>query len=120
METYINLGSVFYDKGDYENAKKILSRLLSLIEIMPSDVYNQILTEELYSVCTFDFNEKRADELMYELEKYLNNKNNVGSVRAKLSYLVYILKVYVNSFQNLRQSTFANSCWQMYFFGLVY
>lgn len=93
---FINISNLRYcyyiDKGDFESAKSVLHRILPLVENLPNDLYHYLLTEELYSVCTFDFNEKRADELMYELEKYLNNKNSVENVRTKFAYLTYVLK----------------------------
>ncbi len=82
---------LFYlDKEDYENAKKAIERLFGLREYAPAYVKNIFLSEALYASCTFDFNEDRADALMYELDKYLNGINDTLSVRAKLAYLMYI------------------------------
>lgn len=88
--------SYYLDCGDYSNAISVLDRLSQLADYVSQTVYNQILCEELYAVCTYNFNENRADEIMYELEKYLNNNNDVSSVRAKLAYVMYILKEYDN------------------------
>lgn len=97
---FINILSLRYsyylDNKDYDNALNILNRLNELRDYLPMDVYNHLLVEELYASCTYNFNENRADEIMYELEKYLNNNNNVSSVRAKLAYVIYVLREYDN------------------------
>lgn len=84
----------YLDKGDFDNAKKVIERLLSLEEYFPKSVMNVIKTDALYDACTFDFNEERADELTYELEKYLNAVNTSATVRAKTAYLLYVKKEY--------------------------
>lgn len=81
----------YLDLKDYENAKKIMERMLSLEEYMPKDIINIVKVSALYCYCTFDKNEEKADELMYEMEKYLNNINNAENVRTKLCYLLNIL-----------------------------
>ena len=80
----------YLDKGDYENAKKTTERLLSLEDYLPKEYMNIVKTDALYNACTFDFNEDKADDLMYELEKYLNNVNTVTNVRVKLAYLLNV------------------------------
>ena len=80
----------YLDKGDYENAKKVTSRLLSLEEYLSKEYMLVFKTNALYNACTFDFNENLADDLMYELEKYLNNVNTATNVRTKLAYILYI------------------------------
>lgn len=82
----------YLDKEDYENAKKTTSRLLSIIDYMPKAYRFAVKTDALYNACTFDFDEDIADDLMYELEKYLNNVNTATNVRAKLAYLLYVKK----------------------------
>ena len=77
----------YLDVSDYDNAKKTIKRLKSLVDYMPDSFYYHISAEELYSKCTFDYDEDLADELMYELEDYLNNNNTVENVRTKLAYL---------------------------------
>ena len=80
----------FLDKEDFENAKKVLDRLLSLEEYLPKSFFTIVKTEALYSACTFDFDEEKADDLVYELEKFLNNVNVSLTVRAKLAYLLNV------------------------------
>ncbi len=82
----------YLDKEDYENAKAIIDRLSGLYDEMPKAYLNAIKTEVLYSACTYYYNEDLADDLMYELDKYLNNVNSVSNVRAKLSYILYVSK----------------------------
>ena len=79
----------YLDKEDYENAKKVNSRLVSLEDYMPKYYMQAIKADQLYNVCTFDFDEEKADDIMYELEKYLNKYNSVANVRVKLAYLLY-------------------------------
>ncbi|MBQ9485961.1 MAG: hypothetical protein IJU83_03890, partial [Clostridia bacterium] len=62
----------YLDKKDYENAKRITDRLLSLLDYVPKHYANVIKTNALYNSCTFDRNEEVADDLTFELEKYLN------------------------------------------------
>lgn len=80
----------YLDLGDYENAKKVTARLLSLEEDMPKAYTFPIKTDALYNACTFDFDEEKADDLVYELEKYLNNVNTATNVRAKLAYILNV------------------------------
>lgn len=80
----------YLDKKDYENAKKVTERLLSLEDYIPKAYMNVIKTDALYNACTFDFDEDVADDLTYELERYLNNVNTATNVRVKLAYLLYV------------------------------
>ena len=48
------------------------------------------LSKYKVNVIVVDKNEDVADDLTYELEKYLNNVNNSSTVRAKLAYLLNI------------------------------
>ena len=80
----------YLDKGDYSGAKLVTERLLSLEEYMPKTYLYIVKMDALYNACTFDYDEDRADELMYELEKFINNVNNATSVRVKLAYLLYV------------------------------
>lgn len=82
----------YLDKGDYDNAKKCCDRLISVIDYMPKNFYYIAKTNELYNACTFDYNEETADDIMYEIEKYLNGVNNTNTVRAKLAYLINVKK----------------------------
>ena len=87
----LNARYLYYlDKEEFENAKKTTERLLSIVDYLPKEYSFAIKVDALYNACTFDFDEDFADELVYELEKYLNNVNSVNSVRAKLAYLLYV------------------------------
>ncbi len=80
----------YLDKRDYKNAGKSLDRLLSLKKYLPKDFYCEILAESLFFNCVIEFNEDKADDLMYENEKYLNSVNNSVTIRAKLAYISLI------------------------------
>ena len=80
----------YLDKKDYENAKKTSDRLLSLSDYLPKSYLNEIKTNALYSACTFARDEDQADDLMSELEKYLNRRNGSLEIRVKTAYLLYI------------------------------
>ncbi len=80
----------YMDKGDYENAKKVNERFLSLEEYLPKTYLNIGKIEALYAACTYDYNEDVADDFMYELEKYLNKNNGVTEIRAKLAYILFV------------------------------
>lgn len=82
----------YLDKEDYENAKKVSDRLYGLIDDMPQGMAIQVKLDALYNACTFDFNEDLADNLMYELDKYLNSANTAENLRIKLAYLLYVKK----------------------------
>ena len=80
----------YLDKKDYDAVKQVTTRLLSLEEYLPKQYMYIFKTDALYNACTFDKNEQVADDLMYELEKYLNNINTATTVRVKLAYLMNI------------------------------
>ncbi|MBR2870995.1 MAG: hypothetical protein IKB98_06455, partial [Clostridia bacterium] len=80
----------FLDLGDYENAKKTTERLLSLEEYFPKELMDAVKADALYNACTFDFDESKADDLTYEIEKYLNSNNNLTNVRIKLAYILFV------------------------------
>ena len=82
----------YLDKEDFENTKKTTERLLSLTDYMSKPVSYVIKTDALYNACTFDFNTTTADELTYELEKFLNNVNTSENIRVKLAYILYVKK----------------------------
>lgn len=82
----------YLDKEDYENAAMVTERLLSLEEYFPKSVMNVAKADALYNACTFDYNEERADDLTYEIEKYLNSDNSLTNVRIKAAYLLYVKK----------------------------
>jgi len=80
----------YLDKEDYDNAKKMVDRMMSIVDYMPKAYEAVIKTDALYNACTFDYDEEKADDLVYELEKYLNNVNTATNVRAKMAYLLYV------------------------------
>ncbi len=82
--------SYYVDKEDYENAKKVTARLLSLEDYLPKNYLMIVKTDALYNACTFDFDESRADDLLYEVEDYLNNVNSATNVRVKIAYLTKV------------------------------
>ncbi len=80
----------YLDKSDFEGAKKVSNRLKTLEEDMPKAYTFVVKTDMLYNACTFDYDEEVADDLVYELEKYLNNVNTATNVRAKLAYILNV------------------------------
>lgn len=82
----------YLDAGNYEMAKMVSERLESLIDLMPRQFVMQVKTDLLYNACTFDFNEDKADDIMYEVEKYLNKYNTATNVRTKLAYILNVKK----------------------------
>ena len=82
----------YLDIKDYDNAQKCSDRLLSLEEYLPNEYMVIFKTNALYNACTFNFNEELADDLMYELDKYLNNVNTATNIRVKMAYLKYVAK----------------------------
>ncbi len=82
----------YLDKEDFINAKKQIDRLLSLEDYVPKSMMTTIKADALYGYCTFDYNETKADDFMYEVEKYLNNVNSLTNLRIKLAYLIYVVK----------------------------
>ncbi len=89
--TLLNYRYNYYlDKGDYENAKKVTSRLRSLEEYMPRHFALATKVDALYNACTFDYDEELADDLMYELEKALDKDDSVTSYRVRLAYILCV------------------------------
>ena len=84
--------SYYVDKEDFENAKKVSARLLSLEEYLPKNFVMIAKTDALYNACTFDYNEEVADDLLYEVEDYINNVNSATNLRVKIAYLVNVNK----------------------------
>ncbi|MCQ2387656.1 MAG: hypothetical protein MJ066_04350 [Clostridia bacterium] len=82
--------SYYLDKGDYENAKKVSERLLSLEDYIPQGLMQIIKTDALFNVSTFDFDENKADDLMYEVDKYINGNVNSQTLRTKLAYVLNV------------------------------
>lgn len=89
----LNVRYAYYvDKEDYENAKKVTARLLSLEDYLPKNYQMIVKTDALYNACTFDFDENLADDLLYEVENYLNNVNTATNIRVKIAYLTKVAK----------------------------
>ncbi len=84
--------SFYLDKNDYENAIKTTDRLISLEEYLPKSFYTVFMVDALYNACTFNFDEERADDIMYEIDKYINTVNNATNVRVKLAYLLNVIQ----------------------------
>ncbi len=80
----------YLDKGDFEQALLVEKRALGLIEYMPKSVVFALKTDALYDACILNKNEERADDLMCELEKYLNKYNTPANLRAKMAYLAFV------------------------------
>ncbi len=80
----------YLDKGDFDNAKKTIQRMLLLEEYVPKEYMLVAKADALYNACTFNLNEELADDLTYELEKYLNKVNNLTNLRIKLAYILFI------------------------------
>lgn len=82
----------YLDCGDYEDAKKVSDRAITLLEYLPKSIIYAVKADALFNACTFDFNETVADDLTYELEKYLNSVNSATNLRIKLAYLKNVKK----------------------------
>lgn len=80
----------YLDLGDFDNAKKTTERLLALEEVVDGGVFAQIKLIALYNACTFDFDEDRADDLTYELEKLLNRSKDLTVLRIKMTYILFV------------------------------
>lgn len=80
----------YLDKEDFDNAKKTIQRMLLLEEYVPKEYFLVAKADALYNACTFNFNEDLADDLTYELEKYLNKVNNLTNLRIKLAYILFV------------------------------
>lgn len=80
----------YLDKGDYENAVKVNDRLVAS-DYVPKSMRAVFEADELYGYCVINKNPEKADELMYELDKYLNNCNSATNIRIKMAYLINIL-----------------------------
>lgn len=82
----------YLDAGDTDNAVKTLNRLLTLEDYMPKYIRYKVKTDALYNSCFLKKNENDADDLMDELDKFLNKNNTPQTLRAKMAYLIYIVK----------------------------
>ena len=82
----------YLDNKDIENAKDTIARLLSLEDYAQKSHMLIAKVDALYSACTFNYNEEVADDLTYELEKFINNVNTPANLRAKLAYIQNVRK----------------------------
>ena len=82
----------YLDKEDYENAIKVSDRIEELLEYAPKYYRQPMLVNLLYNACVLTKDFDKADELMYEVDKYINSVNSAENVRVKLAYLVYVLE----------------------------
>ena len=82
----------YLDKGDYENAKAMINRLESIQDYIEKYMEGSIGADMLYSYCTFMKDETIADNHMEDYDKYLNKVVNSQNMRAKLAYVLYVLK----------------------------
>ena len=82
----------YLDKGDYENATKVINRLESVQDYIEKYMEGPIGADMLYSYCTFMKNDQTADNLMEDYDKYLNKVINSQNMRAKLAYVLYVLQ----------------------------
>ena len=80
----------YLDKQEYDKAKAVTERLLSLEEYAQEEHMLVAKADALYNACTFDYDEDVADDLTYELEKYLNYENNITNLRIKLAYILFV------------------------------
>ncbi len=80
----------YLDKQDYENAQKCSERLLTLEDYLPTAYMTIFKIDALYNACTFARDEDKADDIMYELDRYINSVNDSQTLRAKLAYLLNV------------------------------
>jgi hypothetical protein len=82
----------YLDNEDYENAKKVTERLMAISEDLPKNLDLACKINALYDACTFNFNEDKADDYMYEVESLLNADLTPTSLRIRLAYVLYVTK----------------------------
>lgn len=80
----------YLDKGDYENAQKCCDRILMLEDYLPKTYMTIFKIDALYNACTFAKDFDKADDIMYEVDRYINAVNDCQTVRAKLAYLINV------------------------------
>ncbi len=78
------------DKGEFNKALSIEKRAMGLTDYMPKSMVFVLKTDALYDACVLSKNEDLADDLTYELEKYLNKYNTVTNLRVKMAYLAFV------------------------------
>lgn len=82
----------YMDKEDVENALKVSERLEGLLEYAPKYFKQPIQVNLLYNACVLKPDFDKADEIMYDVDKYINSVNSAENVRVKIAYLVNVLK----------------------------
>lgn len=82
----------FVDIEDFENAKKVNERLVGLADDLPNETAFYCKINSLYEACTYNFDEEKADDYMYEVENILNSSMSPTFLRVKLAYVLYVSK----------------------------
>lgn len=80
----------YLDGGNFEEAVKVNERLCDIAQYIPKPYKFPILAESLYVSCAIKKDEEKAEETLYELDKYINNANTAQNIRVKLAYLMEI------------------------------
>ena len=82
----------YLDKGDYDNAIKIVERLTSLEDYLTRAMEGQVFADALYAYSTYAFNAEKADNTMEDYDAYLNKVTTSLNMRAKLAYLKNVVQ----------------------------
>lgn len=82
----------YLDNEDFDNAKKVTERLIGIAEELPKECEILCKINALYDACTFNFDDEKADDYMYEVEKVLNADFSPTSLRVRLAYVLYVQK----------------------------
>ncbi len=94
--TYLSLLNArflyYLDIKNYDKAKAVCSRFISLYNYLPQSIIKILKSYLLFAYCTFDLDENNADELMLELQHYLNTKNDALSLLVKIAYITGVEK----------------------------
>lgn len=80
----------YLDAGRYDEAIKTQNRAESVLQYVPKSCSYPIKVDSLYNACVLNKDEELADDLMYELEKFLNATNSATSIRVKMAYIAFI------------------------------
>lgn len=91
---FINLLNARYnyylDKEEYKKALEVSERLAGLMEYLPKEYEMAIKTDFLFNACYIEKNDEKAEDYLYEVEKYVNNVNTATNLRIKMAYLLFI------------------------------
>ena len=63
---------------------------MTLEEYLPKAYIVIFKIDALYNACTFAMDEDKADEIMYEVDRYINAVNDCQTLRTKLAYLLNV------------------------------